>query len=99
MQFVVLGFDGKDPEALNRRLAVREAHITLGDKLRDSGNLLHGVAMLTDEGKMCGSVLVAEFESRQKLDEWLAIEPYVTGKVWDRIEVIPAKVGPSFQNL
>ncbi len=99
MQFIVLGYDGKDPDALNRRLAVRAAHIALGDKLRDSGNLLYGAAMLTHEGKMCGSALIAEFESREKLDEWLKVEPYVTGRVWERIEVIPAKVGPSFQNL
>ena len=77
MQFLVVGYDGKDPEALNRRLAVRDAHIALGDKLRDSGNLLYGVAMLTEDNKMCGSMLIAEFESRAALDEWLATEPYV----------------------
>ena len=99
MQFLILGYDGIDPQAIDRRLAVRDAHIALGDKLRDSGNLLYGVAMLTDEGKMCGSVLVAEFESRIALDQWLAIEPYITGKVWERVEVVPCKVGPSFQNL
>ena len=99
MQFLVLGYDGKDSEALNRRLTVRDAHIALGDKLRDSGNLLYGVAMLTPDGKMCGSMLVAEFENRALLDDWLKIEPYVTGKVWEQVEVIPCKVGPSFQNL
>lgn len=99
MQFLVLGYDGKDSDALNRRLAAREAHIALGDRLRDSGNLLYGVAMLTEQGTMCGSMLVADFESRAELDKWLEIEPYITGKVWERFEVIPCKIGPSFQNL
>ena len=99
MQFLIMGYDGTDSEALNRRLAVRDAHLTLGDKLRDSGKLLYGVAMLNADGKMCGSVLVADFMDRQELDQWLLIEPYVTGKVWERVEVMPCKVGPSFQNL
>lgn len=99
MQFLVLGYDGKDSEALQRRLAVRDAHVALGDELRDSGNLLYGVAMLDDSDQMCGSMLIAEFENRQELDRWLEEEPYVTGKVWERIEVIPCKVGPSFEKL
>jgi uncharacterized protein YciI len=98
MQFLVFGYDGEDAGALDRRLAVREAHIALGDKLRDEGKLLYGVAMLNDKGQMCGSVLVGEFVDRSELDKWLEIEPYVTGKVWQRVEVIPCKVGPSFLN-
>ena len=99
MQFLDLGYDGTDSEALNRRTEVREAHIALGDTLRDSGNLLYGVAMLNSEGQMCGSMLVADFETRDDLEAWLAEEPYVTGKVWERVEIIPCKVGPSFESL
>ncbi len=97
MQFIVIGHDGTDSSALQRRLFARPAHIQLGDKLRDSGNMLYGVAMLNDSGNMCGSVLVCEFPSRMELDAWLKTEPYVTGNVWEKIEVIPCKVGPSFQ--
>ena len=96
MQFIVLGYDGADEGALERRHAVREEHITLGDKLRAEGKAIFGVAMLDDDGQMIGSVYVMEFENRAELDEWLKVEPYVTGDVWRRIEVIPAKVGPSF---
>ena len=63
-----------------------------------SGNLLYGVAMLNDEGVMVGSVLIADFENREALDAWLEQEPYVTGKVWERIEVSHCQVGPSFLN-
>ena len=30
------------------------------------------------------------------LERRLAAEPYVTGKVWERVEVRPCRVGPSF---
>jgi uncharacterized protein YciI len=96
MQFLVIGYDGKDDQALNRRLVVREAHIVLGNKMRDAGKMLYGAAILDDAEKMIGSILICDFDSRQELDDWLKIEPYVTGNVWQNIEVKPCKVGPSF---
>ena len=96
MQYLILGHDGTDAEAKNRRTAARPAHIALGDKLVSEGKLLFGTAILDDEGSMIGSMLVGEFENRSELDQWLEIEPYVTGKVWERIEVRPCRVGPSF---
>ena len=96
MQFLVLAHDGKDPAALDRRMAARAAHIELGDKLYAEGRLLFGSAILDDSGKMIGSMLVADFANREGLDAWLKIEPYVVGKVWETIEVKLCKVGPSF---
>ena len=97
MQFLIIAYDGTDAEARNRRLAARGAHIELGDKLRDAGHLHFGTAILDEAGNMMGSMLVAEYESREELDAWLKVEPYVTGKVWVTIEVRPCRVGPSFE--
>lgn len=99
MQFLVMGYDGKDEEALSRRMAVREAHIALGDKMRDAGKMLYAAAILDDQQKMIGSVLICEFNDRAELDRWLEEEPYVKGNVWQKIEVNPCKVGPSFIGL
>src|SRR5881398_700792 len=96
MQFIVIAHDGTDEEALQRRLAVREAHIALGDSMVASGHQVYGVALLNDAGKMIGSVIICEFPSQGELDVWLAREPYVIGDVWRHIEIIPCRVGPSF---
>ena len=96
MQFVVIAYDGTDEDALKRRLAAREAHIALGDKMVAAKKHLYGVALLGDDDKMIGSVMVVDFPSREGLDAWLAIEPYVLGNVWQKIEITPCKVGPSF---
>jgi uncharacterized protein YciI len=40
--------------------------------------------------------MVMDFPSRAELDEWLKVEPYVVGKVWERVEVFKAKVPPIF---
>jgi uncharacterized protein YciI len=99
MQFLLTGYDGPDAEALDRRLAVRDQHIALGDVLRDAGNMLYGGALLDEDDKMIGSVLILDFAGRDELDAWLKVEPYVTGNVWQRIEIQPFRVGPSFVGL
>lgn len=37
--------------------------------------------------KMKGSALIMDFESRKELDEYIANEPYVVYKVWEKIEI------------
>lgn len=96
MQFLILGYDGKDESALERRMAAREGHLALGDKMRESGELLYAAAILDDNQKMIGSAMICEFASRADLDKWLEKEPYVVGKVWETVEVQMCKVGPSF---
>ncbi len=96
MQYVVTGRDGTDDGALARRMAVREDHIALGDKMRDAGKHIMGAALLNDVGDMCGSVLIVDFGSRAELDGWLVIEPYITGDVWRFVDIEPCKIGPSF---
>jgi len=99
MQFVVTGQDGVDGRALERRMAARAEHIRVGDEMRDRGELLFAVALLDSKEQMVGSVLIVDFPSRERLEEWLAVEPYVTGKVWEHIEVEPCRVGPSFTRV
>ena len=96
MQFTIIARDYKDSDALSRRMAARQAHIELSNQAKEKGEHLFGVAMLNEEGQMCGSIMVVNLPSRKEVAAWLAIEPYITGKVWEHIEVIPCKIGPSF---
>jgi uncharacterized protein YciI len=43
---------------------------------------------------MIGSTCIVEFPNRARLDEWLATDPYVIGKVWQRIEVHAFRCAP-----
>ena len=83
MQFMIRAYDG--PNMLDKRLVVRPRHLEgmkrLGRQIICAGGILD------NEGKMKGSVLVREFESRAALDDYLAVEPYVTEGVWDKVEV------------
>lgn len=99
MQFVLICRDGTDDKALERRMAAREAHINACEEYKARGEHKVGAALFNEKGDMCGSMMLVDFPSRKELDGWLAKEPYVTGGVWKDIEVIPAKIGPSFEKI
>lgn len=87
MQFLVIGLDGTDDKAMDRRLAVRDQHIALGDELLASGAMWYGAALLHDDGSMKGSMIMVDFPSEKELDEWLDREPYVVGGVWQDVTI------------
>lgn len=96
MEFLVIAYDGDDDKALERRMAVREDHMKLVEKLRAQGNMIHGGAILDDDGKMIGSIVVCDFPTQEAFDAWLASDPYVTGDVWQDIQVTPFRTAPPF---
>lgn len=95
MQFIVIAYDGTDEGALERRLAARDAHLKDAEKFFNQGKWLYAAAILSDDGKMKGSMIVCDFESRDELDQqWLKNEPYISGNVWKEINIHPAQVAP-----
>lgn len=55
--------------------------------------------MLNEAGQMIGSVMIMDFDTREEFDAFLEKEPYSRDKVWRDIEVIPCRLGPSFEHL
>lgn len=95
MQFMVLGYDGTDEDALDRRMAARESHLAQAARWHAEGRWLYAAAILNDAGKMAGSMIICDFDSKEALEEqWLKNEPYVLGKVWERIDICRAQVAP-----
>lgn len=91
-QFLVVAWDGTDPQAKARRMAARPAHMANVAPMAEAGQMLMGGAILDEAGDMIGSTTIVELPSREAVDQWLATDPYVTGKVWERIEVHPMRV-------
>ncbi|MHC1759095.1 MAG: YciI family protein [Negativicutes bacterium] len=99
MQYLVTGYDGTDEKALERRLAVRDEHLKSLERRFLAGEHLYGAALLSDDGKMTGSFMVVEYPTREELDNWLRVEPYVVGDVWQKIDIQRCNVGPLFMKL
>lgn len=92
MQFLVIGKDGLDNKAMERRIAVRDAHLALGDKMEVEGSRWYGCVIQDNNGSMIGSMAVMDFPSEKELQEWLKKEPYITGNVWKSVEVFSCSV-------
>ena len=88
MQFLVKAYDGEG--MLEKRMEVRPRHLEGMQKMLS--HIVMAGGLLDEAGKMKGSALVLDFESRKELDDYIANEPYVLEKVWERIEVEPINV-------
>jgi uncharacterized protein len=96
MHFLIIAHDGQDERALERRLAAREQHLASITRLKAEGKALYGTALTDETGAMRGSVLIMNYETREDFDKYLSGEPYVTGNVWQQIEVKPCRVPDLF---
>ena len=88
MQFLIKAYDG--PNMLEKRMEVRPRHLEGMSRLNE--HIICAGGLLDEEGKMKGSALIMNFDSRAELDTYLAAEPYVIEKVWQKIKVEPRKV-------
>ena len=88
MQYMIKAYDGKN--MLERRLAVRPRH--LENMAKVPGKVICAGGLLDEEGKMKGSVLIMDFESRELLQQYLDSEPYIKERVWENVEVEPMNV-------
>ncbi len=71
-------------------MTVRARH--LENMAKVDGKVLCTGGLLDREGNMKGSLLVMEFESRERLDAYLKSEPYILEGVWQKIDVDPMNV-------
>lgn len=93
MLYAIIGRDR--PDSLPIRARVRPAHIERVRALVDEGRLVvAGPFPAVDAAEpgsagFTGSLIVAEFESREAAQAWIAADPYVTDGVFDLVEVRP----------
>lgn len=83
MQFIITAYDG--PGMLEKRMEVRPRHLENLARVMDK--VICAGGLLDEDGKMKGSALVMNFDSRADLDKYLDSEPYVTEHVWEKINV------------
>lgn len=93
MLYAIIGQDV--PGSLEKRLAVRLAHLARLQALQDEGRLLLAgpfpAADALDPGAAgyTGSLIVAEFASLPDAQEWARADPYAASGVFRQISVQP----------
>ena len=91
-QFLIIAEDYKDADALNRRLSVRESHLKRMRIEKAEGRFVIGGAKLNEEENMHGSMLVVQLENEEAVKRWVQADPYITGKVWEHINIFPFRM-------
>lgn len=91
-QYIMYAWDGTDEQALERRMNNRPSHFENARKLKANGNFILCGAMLNEKGIMIGSTMIMQFETEEQLQQWLSTEPYITGKVWEKMDLRPFKI-------
>ena len=95
MLYAIVGQDV--PDSLDRRLAVRPAHLERLHALQQAGRLqLAGPFPVIDSNDpgpagFSGSLIVAEFESLAAARTWADADPYVAAGVYASVSVKPFK--------
>ena len=85
------------PGALEKRLANRPAHVARLTELQAEGRLIlagpHPLIDADDPGPagFAGSLIVAEFASREAAIAWASEDPYCTAGVFSSVNVKPFK--------
>ena len=93
MAYAIQGEDVAD--SLEKRLAVRPAHLERIKALQEDGRLIlagpHPAIDSADPGPagFSGSLIVAEFESLDAARNWAEADPYATSGVFAKITVKP----------
>lgn len=87
MQFAVICIDRKN--SLELRMENRGDHLAHLKKVRD--NLLIAGPFLSDEGEMCGSLLVFNDLPKEEIEQWLEEDPYSKAGLFETVELKPFK--------
>lgn len=87
MQFFITAYDGKDEDALNRRMSVRPDHLENIKKVKETGSVVCAGGITNEKGLPIGSYLIMDFPSRELFDQYLENEPYIIHKVWQDVKV------------
>ena len=89
MHYVIHAYDYTDANALDRRMAVRPAHLNYVRELKARGQFVLGGALLDPDDRIIGSMLILDLESDEQLTQYLREDPYIVERVWDKIDARP----------
>jgi len=95
MFYAIVGEDV--PDSLDKRLAVRPAHLDRLHTLQQAGRLLLAGPFPAIDGNdpgsagFSGSLIVAEFDSLNDAQAWANADPYLAAGVYAEVSVKPFK--------
>ena len=87
--FAILGRDG--PRGASLRPELRPAHLAGLEPLDEAGRIVYAGPLIGEAGEPVGSVILLEAASLEEARAIAARDPYVTGGVFERHEVLETR--------
>lgn len=74
---------------LEKRKGIRPAHLSRLQQLADDNRLLIGGPLMQqdDDASVYGSLIIAKFNNLDEAKAWIAADPFVIAKVYQRVTV------------
>ncbi|MFK7866061.1 MAG: YciI family protein [Alphaproteobacteria bacterium] len=94
MQYSLIIHDNPAQGTVEKRVSVRNQHLEKVNSLRQSGNILHGGAILNDAGDMVGSALIVDFPDQAAVEAFIKADIYYEMGVWQDYHIYPIKTLP-----
>lgn len=92
MRYLITAYDSKEEGTFERRMSVRQDHLANVLSVKEYGSVICVGGLPDEDGKLIGSYLVMDFESRELLDRYLESEPYLINDVWKDVSIVPCYV-------
>ncbi|WP_439632393.1 YciI family protein [Shinella sp.] len=89
MQFLIVARDHPGAGPKMKRANARGEHMRLLHQLKAEGKIHDAGAILSEEGEMVGSMIIADFPDRASLDAYLRLEPFRRDGIWGDVEIVP----------
>jgi uncharacterized protein YciI len=89
---MVLAWDVPGDSGVALRDKLRAEHTDTITARFDEGSVLLGAGIYDDASVVRGSVVIMDCESRAAVDDYLQSEPFLTGGLWERVEVRELKL-------
>ncbi|EKM53591.1 uncharacterized protein PHACADRAFT_260022 [Phanerochaete carnosa HHB-10118-sp] len=92
--FILYALDYMDPEAFDRRMAVRPTHLANANALKEQGVMRIGGGLVdpttyqSGEKKLIGSLMVFEAESLEAVRKVVEEDIYYKSNVWDKEKLV-----------
>ena len=87
--YLVIAKDARDREARERRQQARPEHLAALEPLVEAGTVRLAGAMLDDDDKPVGSLLLVEADDVESVRELLRNDAYTRNRVWTSFEIHP----------
>lgn len=85
--YLLKAYDYPDENTRQKRSSFRDEHLRKIHRYRHDGLIIDAGALLDDDERIIGSLIIFQAETLQQIKSYLAEEPFVTENIWEEVDI------------